>query len=203
VFLSGSLSAITSLNGLTGATQTFASSSSGTDCFIKCENFGGCNGIPCTSYEYKIKNSSPVYSECVNNYMKIPIVFKELQNNNFSKDIYGMYLVVWNPYCETSIHNHPEGGCLMKILEGSITQHKFRSNEMLTETQELHKNDICYINDNIGLHRISNNNMNYSYSLHLYSPALLDSEVNNKTFKSKSTLLLPESKINHCLLAAK
>ena len=154
-------------------------------------------------YEYKIKNSSPVYSECVNNYMKIPIVFKELQNNNFSKDIYGMYLVVWNPYCETSIHNHPEGGCLMKILEGNITQHKFRSNEMLTETQELRKNDICYINDNIGLHRISNNNMNYSYSLHLYSPALLDSEVNNNNFKSKSTLLLPESKINHCLLAAK
>jgi hypothetical protein len=67
-------------------------------------------------YEYKIKNSSPGFAECVNNYMKIPIVFKELQTNLFPKDIYGMYLVVWNPYCETSIHNHPEGGCLMKIL---------------------------------------------------------------------------------------
>ncbi len=151
-------------------------------------------------YEYKVKNSPLITTECMNNYMKIPINFKDLYDVAID-DIYGMYLIVWNPYCETSIHNHPEGGCLMKVLEGSILQHKFRNSELLTESEELKSGDVTYINDNIGLHRIINNNMNYAYSLHLYSPALLESEINKNTNQSK--IFLPESKINHCLMITK
>lgn len=122
-------------------------------------------------YDYKLKHSPLPTTECIDNYMKIPIIFKELENEKF-KNLYGMYLVVWNPFCETSIHNHPEGGCLMKILEGQIIQHKFSNNEMLKCSDDLKCGDISYINDNIGLHRILNNKMKYAYSLHLYSPAL-------------------------------
>lgn len=122
-------------------------------------------------YDYKVKHSPLPTTECINNYMKIPIVFNELENQKL-KDLYGMYLVVWNPFCETSIHNHPEGGCLMKVLDGKIIQHKFSNNEMLKCADNLNCGDISYINDNIGLHRIVNNTMKYAYSLHLYSPAL-------------------------------
>ncbi len=127
-------------------------------------------------YDYKIKNSPLKTTECMNNYMKIPIVFNDLSNDEL-EDIYGMYLVVWNPFCETSIHNHPEGGCLMKVLDGKITQYKFRNSETMTEQENLKIGDISFINDNIGLHRICNDTMKYAYSLHLYSPALNEEQI--------------------------
>jgi hypothetical protein len=134
-------------------------------------------------YDYKIKNSPMKTTQCMNNYMKIPIVFMDLNKDEDElKDIYGMYLVVWNPFCETSIHNHPEGGCLMKVLDGKITQYKFRNSEIMTEQEDLNIGDISFINDNIGLHRISNDTMRYAYSLHLYSPSLNEAQLKTSHF---------------------
>ena len=33
---------------------------------------------------------------------------------------FDMYLICWNPHQETKIHDHPEGGCPMMVLEGEL-----------------------------------------------------------------------------------
>ena len=113
---------------------------------------------------YKLNFVSPTN---FNNHLKIPIKFNELLNYNLHD--YQMFLLVWHPYSYTALHNHKENGCLMKILEGNIIEQKVSNEGKYPQTQELFKNDISYIHNTHGLHRIINNNSNYSYSLHIYS----------------------------------
>ena len=58
---------------------------------------------------------------------------------------------------------------MVKYLEGNIIEQKVSNEGKYPQTQELFKNDISYIHNTHGLHRIINNNSNYSYSLHIYS----------------------------------
>jgi hypothetical protein len=136
-------------------------------------------------YDYKIKNSmfSKPY-ENSNHFQRIPVYFRELDNIKYSK-LYDMYILVWNPYCHTQIHTHPEGVCLMKILEGSITQHRFVNAESFGTEQIFIPNDINFNSDNQGVYRFINNNLGYTYSLHIYSPALCDEK--NQTNKTNET----------------
>jgi hypothetical protein len=120
------------------------------------------------------------------NYRRIPIVFEEF-NQNKNNNIFGMYLIAWNPFCHTSVHNHPEGGCLMKILDGSIKEQRFMNAESFSIVNSLNKDDISYIHDDIGLHRILNENNTTSYSLNIYSP-----NMNQETDNYK------HSKVTHC-----
>ena len=131
-------------------------------------------------YDYKIKNSmfSKTYNDS-SQFQRIPIYFKDLDNLKYSS-LYDMYLLVWNPYCHTSIHSHPEGACIMKILEGSIIEHTFVNAECFGNEKIFLQNDINFTTDNMGIHRFINNNMGYAYSLHIYSPALYDMTYENK-----------------------
>jgi hypothetical protein len=145
-------------------------------------------------YNYKISNSSNTTLSDNNDYQRIPIYFKDL--DKFSYDQYDMYLLVWNPYCHTSIHSHPEGGCLMKILEGNIIEQRFKNAESFATIKTLAQNDMSYMHDSLGFHRIMNNNFKYAYSLHIYSPALLDDTIEIEEIKNNNVIL--KSKINFC-----
>ena len=102
-----------------------------------------------------------------NNYLKIPIKFNEL--SNYNKYEYEMFLLVWYPQSYTALHSHTENGCLMKILEGNIIEQKISNQGTFPQKNEFYKNDISYIHNIEGLHRIINNNFKYAYSLHIYS----------------------------------
>jgi hypothetical protein len=116
------------------------------------------------------------------NYRRIPIVFEEFNLNKYDT-IFGMYLIAWNPFCHTSVHNHPEGGCLMKILDGTVKEQRFMNAESFSIVESLNKGDISYIHDDIGLHRILNENNNTSYSLNIYSPNMHNDTINYKPSK--------------------
>jgi hypothetical protein len=134
-------------------------------------------------YDYKIKNSmfsKPYYNS--NQFQRIPIYFKELDDIKYNT-LYDMYLLVWNPYCHTSIHTDPEGDCLIKILEGSITKHTFVNAESFGYEKLYLKNEVNYNSDKQGIHRFINYNFGYAYSLHIYSPALCDFNYYNKKVK--------------------
>ena len=145
-------------------------------------------------YNYKISNSMNTTLPDNNDYQRIPIYFKDLDKYNY--DHYDMYLLVWNPFCHTSIHSHPEGGCLMKILEGNIIEQRFKNAESFATIKKLMPNDISYMHDSLGFHRIMNNNFKYAYSLHIYSPALLDDTLEIEENKNNNIIL--KSKINFC-----
>jgi cysteine dioxygenase len=86
------------------------------------------------------------------------------RDNNFE-----MFVVCWLPYQETKIHNHSENGCLLKILEGNMVEEIYDKNFVLRENNNLIKDNVRYIDDSIGIHKMKNNEEN-TISLHIYSP---------------------------------
>uniref|UniRef100_T1H7F3 Cysteine dioxygenase n=1 Tax=Megaselia scalaris TaxID=36166 RepID=T1H7F3_MEGSC len=99
---------------------------------------------------------------------------------------FNLIILCWGEGHASSIHDHSDSHCFMKMLQGQLTETKFeatewkerfqQSNSKACELQEIGKttigtNDVCYINDNIGLHQVENpSHTDTSVSLHLYCP---------------------------------
>ncbi|KAH8196932.1 hypothetical protein TruAng_008918 [Truncatella angustata] len=89
-------------------------------------------------------------------------------------------LLVWNPGKGSPIHDHANAHCIMKVLAGRLTETVYyaRGNQS-SETAPLREksvstygpNEVTYISDQIGLHRVSNPSSDeVAVSLHLYTP---------------------------------
>ena len=85
----------------------------------------------------------------------------------FRNEYFELVLIKWNKGSTTSIHCHPSNGCLLKILEGSLEEKRYIEN-MLYQTNKLKVNEIGFMDDVLGGHKITA--LEESYSLHLYSP---------------------------------
>lgn len=95
---------------------------------------------------------------------------------------YNLMLLAWAEGQGSSIHDHADSHCFMKVLDGTLKEVRFswppededtdeaREMEKTGET-ELQTNAVTYINDSIGLHRMENpSHSQTAVSLHLYSP---------------------------------
>jgi cysteine dioxygenase len=99
----------------------------------------------------------------------------------YKNELFDIYIVTWNKKQKSSIHNHPEYGCVYKVLKGIITEYLFDPNiETIIKTNKLNENDIGYIHDNIGYHYIENNTDDISVSLHIYKPPNFSAIFNKK-----------------------
>lgn len=84
---------------------------------------------------------------------------------------YDLVIITWCKNQGCAIHNHPENGCTVKILQNSITEELYE-----TETLKLQKSstyttdDIMYIDDTLGYHRMCNKCDKPCVSLHIYAP---------------------------------
>ena len=112
-----------------------------------------------------LKNSSSsdyknYVSFCQENYKK---------NLFYSDNNLEAFIVCWEPYQETKIHNHSDNGCILKILEGNMTEILYNKDLKILTKNILPKNNIRYIDDNIGYHKMINGNEK-TISLHIYSP---------------------------------
>ena len=94
---------------------------------------------------------------------------KILVNRNENFD---MYIITWNNYQKSKIHNHPENGCIYKILEGHLIEENYDDKLRLVGIKSLFIDRIGYIDDFIHLHRMNNYKNSVSVSLHIYSPAI-------------------------------
>ncbi|KAK8396094.1 hypothetical protein O3P69_005298 [Scylla paramamosain] len=101
---------------------------------------------------------------------------------------FNLMLLCWGPSHTSTIHDHADAHCFMKLLAGSLQEVRFewpveegnrtdRSEEdqdrLMVEIArgEMKVNDVCYINDSLGLHRVENPSHSESaVSLHLYCP---------------------------------
>jgi cysteine dioxygenase len=97
-----------------------------------------------------------------------------------------LLVIVWNPGRCSPIHDHADAHCVMKILKGSLKETLYALPECATEPgassgastppqvvkETLYcENEVTYISDKIGLHKISNpSNDKVAVSLHLYTP---------------------------------
>lgn len=122
-----------------------------------------------------IKYLSPVLSRyCGNDWKKYIKIDKDkynrhkvpLKNNKY----FDIYILTWYKYQNSEIHDHSENGCLLKILDGTLYEHVYSKNLSYKEKNEMNKNDISYMDNSIGYHKIINSSENITYSLHIYSP---------------------------------
>lgn len=97
-------------------------------------------------------------------------------NKSYHKELvyrgeFDIFIITWNPNKSSNIHNHPCQGCVYKILSGNFLEKIYEKKHLTCiNTKKLSKNDINYIDDNIGYHQITNLNKEISVSLHIYKP---------------------------------
>jgi len=105
---------------------------------------------------------------------KTKVVFTENKYNRiklFSNKNFEVYLICWLENQESRIHNHPEQGCVLKLLEGSLEEQLFfKEDENLRKYREKNilLNTVSYTHDIFGFHKIKANEN--SVSIHVYSP---------------------------------
>uniref|UniRef100_A0A0B8RZ61 Cysteine dioxygenase n=1 Tax=Philothamnus irregularis TaxID=1899461 RepID=A0A0B8RZ61_9SAUR len=91
---------------------------------------------------------------------------------------FNLMILCWGEGHGSSIHDHTDSHCFMKLLQGNLKETLFEwpgkkgVGEMLKKSERVLKRNQCaYINDSIGLHRVENpSHTETAVSLHLYSP---------------------------------
>ncbi|KAJ5101231.1 hypothetical protein NUU61_003453 [Penicillium alfredii] len=100
-----------------------------------------------------------------------------IENINHKANI---LLLVWNPRKGSPVHDHANAHCIMKVLAGELQETVYRTPdqneagsrplEVLSDRRHA-MDDVTYISDDIGLHRVHNPSHNQiAVSLHLYTP---------------------------------
>ncbi|KAJ8687121.1 hypothetical protein QAD02_022919 [Eretmocerus hayati] len=115
---------------------------------------------------------------------------------------FNLMVLCWGEGHGSAIHDHAQAHCVMKILQGQLCETQYRwpkkhieeqENECGEALEEIDRhvygvNDVTYINDSIGLHRVENlSAVNPAVSLHLYSPPFDTCSVFNKQTGQRST----------------
>jgi len=101
---------------------------------------------------------------------------------------FNLMLLCWGEGHSSAVHDHSDAHCFMKMLDGNLREIRFSWPEQNIqssrgpvegEVQEmeqvgtsiLRENEVCYINDSMGLHRVENfSHTDPAVSLHLYCP---------------------------------
>lgn len=83
-----------------------------------------------------------------------------------------IYVMSWNNNQTSQIHDHPEKGCLMKVLRGAMTEEVYKKEGdifVCTKINMLNTGSIGYQQGKTGLHKIINTE-NLAATLHIYAP---------------------------------
>ena len=86
-------------------------------------------------------------------------------------EILKVVLVHWNPGDHSEIHGHPRGGCVFKVLHGSVLEERFSPDEglRLLGTSTIHQGAMAYIDDNMAFHRVGNPDTTPALTIHAYT----------------------------------
>jgi predicted metal-dependent enzyme (double-stranded beta helix superfamily) len=95
-------------------------------------------------------------------------LLKRGENNS-----YDLILICWDTDSESPIHSHLGSECFVRVLSGHLLEKIYKVNSVVLHQQSesiLCPGDTTFINDNIGVHRMSC--VNKAISLHLYVPSI-------------------------------
>ncbi|MCK5206523.1 MAG: cysteine dioxygenase family protein [Cyclobacteriaceae bacterium] len=83
-------------------------------------------------------------------------------------------LIHWEPGKFSNIHGHPKGGCVFKVLHGSIEEKRYttETSPKLLAVSTYQKDAMGYIDDQMAYHAVGNPFNTPAISLHAYTPGL-------------------------------
>ena len=100
---------------------------------------------------------------------------EKIDNNNFYEKYYlfenksfSLVLIKWNLNSSTKIHDHPEKGCIMRVLKGTLKEESYSLRLNLISTNILTEDKLGYKKGKRILHKIIA--LEDSISLHIYIP---------------------------------
>ncbi len=81
-------------------------------------------------------------------------------------------LIHWAPGKFTGIHGHPKGGCVFKVLKGSLEEKRYSpdTSQRLLALSTLRQGSMAYIDDDMAYHAVGNPFDTSAISLHVYTP---------------------------------
>lgn len=90
---------------------------------------------------------------------------------------FNLVLLCWGEGQASGIHDHADSDCFVKVLDGELEEIRYSWPEKdgdvpkRTEVFKATTNDVMYMHDRLGLHRVLNpSHSKRAVSLHLYSP---------------------------------
>ena len=137
------------------------------------------------------------YNHIIHSLQLEPNAFEKYAN--WSKDCYTrnciadtekfeLILICWCAGHQTSIHDHGGEECWVKVVEGEFKETIYKQDEVgalkLTKTKFSKKNDVTYMKDFMGFHRLENSANKRSISLHLYAKPIRSCNVFNEVSKT-------------------
>ncbi len=117
-----------------------------------------------------IINSSNIYNELLENKLIEwkDDIYNKKRIESLSSDDFDMYTISWLPGQKSPIHDHPQYGCIMFLISGTLEEKIYNKKLELIKTQTLKGPYIGYIDNKIGFHSIKC--IDKAVSLHIYSP---------------------------------
>jgi len=97
--------------------------------------------------------------------------FEYKRNHVFQNNIIDIYVICWSENQNSGIHDHPDNGCLVKVMKGNLIEREYHKENLENVLNEIHafEGDISYQEGSNKLHSIVNNNIK-TVTLHIYSP---------------------------------
>jgi predicted metal-dependent enzyme (double-stranded beta helix superfamily) len=88
-----------------------------------------------------------------------------LIRNKFIKVV----LIHWKPGTESSLHGHPGGGCVFKVLHGQLREKRYvPATEKLMKVNKFQQGNTAYIDDKRAYHIVGNPFQSSAISIHAY-----------------------------------
>lgn len=109
---------------------------------------------------------------------------------------FNLMLLCWAPGNQSTIHDHANSHCFVKVLDGTLREVRFfwpheKQDEdglMLEKDRyDAKRNSVSYMSDELGLHRVENtSHSDGAVSLHLYSPPFASCQIFDERTGKKS-----------------
>jgi hypothetical protein len=115
-----------------------------------------------------LKALNSIGRAAANRFMKNPVTRHVLVDNALLKVV----LIHWEPGVYSGIHGHPKGGCVFKVLKGSLEEKRYGTGKAhrLLAVSTFKSGSMAYIDDDMAYHAVGNPFGKPAISLHVYTP---------------------------------
>lgn len=84
------------------------------------------------------------------------------------EELFEIILICWKGGQASGIHDHPNRGCLVKVLQGCLNDEVFTNSQSFKNEYPLH--NVLHISNQVGVHKMENKCTEDAISLHIYAP---------------------------------
>lgn len=98
------------------------------------------------------------------------------KNIIYQSKLFEIVLICWNSNQSSNIHDHPDRGCILKVVDNYLIEELYNTNVSLEKITIITNNEISYIDNSIGYHKIINQQQP-TISIHIYSPPNYQSKI--------------------------